>query len=57
MQARISTVMSQWKALAGGDAMASRTKWRNRRLAAPPACTRSRSRFFFFLYFLIAFSS
>ena len=30
----LDAVMSQWKALAGGDAMASKTKWRNRRLAA-----------------------
>lgn len=30
----LDAVMSQWKPLASGDAMASRTKWRNRRLAA-----------------------
>ena len=30
----LDAVMSQWTAISGGDAMAAKTKWRNRRLAA-----------------------
>lgn len=30
----LDAVMSQWQAISGGDAMATKTKWRNRRLAA-----------------------